>query len=57
MKKKRWLMINVVILVCVFGCACTVSLVNNKNDEEVPINYLVNAINNHDVSEIPNAFI
>ena len=56
MKKKRWLMINVVILVCVFGCACTVSLVNNKNDEEVPINYLVNAINNHDVSEIPNAF-
>ena len=56
MKKKKWLVAILVILICISASICTISFVNNKNGEEVPINHLVNAINNHDVSEIPKAF-
>lgn len=56
MKKKKWLLVIVVILVCVITYLCAVFFINNKSDEKVPINHLINAINNKDVSEIPKAF-
>ena len=56
MKKQKWLVVILVILVCIVASICTISFVNNKNGKKVPINHLVNAINNHDVSEIPKAF-
>ncbi len=56
MKKKKSLVVIVIILVFIVTSVCAVFFVNNKNGEEVPINHLVNAINNHNVSEIPKAF-
>ena len=56
MKKKKWLVIIVVILVCIITSVCAVFFINNKNDEKVPLNHLINAINNQDASEIPKAF-
>jgi hypothetical protein len=56
MKKKKWFLVIVVILVCVITSLCAVFFINNKNDEKAPINHLINAINNRDVSEIPKAF-
>ena len=53
MKKKKWLVVIVVILVCIIT---SVFFINNKNDEKVPLNHLINAINNRDSSEIPKAF-
>ena len=49
-------LVIVVILVCVITSLCAVFFINNKNDEKAPINHLINAINNRDVSEIPKAF-
>jgi uncharacterized protein (UPF0333 family) len=56
MKKKKVLVIIVVILVCIITSVCAVFFINNKNDEKVPLNHLINAINNRDASEIPKAF-
>lgn len=56
MKKKKWLIVIVVILVCVITSICAKFFINNKNDEKIPLNHLINAINNRDVSEIPKAF-
>lgn len=56
MKKKKMLLVIVVILVCVITSLCVVFFINNKSNEKVPINHLINAINNKDVSEIPKTF-
>lgn len=56
MKKKKWLVVIVITLVCIFASVCTILFVNNRSSEKVPINHLIDAINNNDVSEIPKAF-
>lgn len=56
MKKKKLLIVIVVTLVCIFISISVIFFVKNKSSEKTPINYLVNAINNDDISEIPKAF-
>lgn len=56
MKKKKWLVVTVMALVCIITSVCAIFFTNNKIDEKVPLNHLINAINNRDVSEIPKAF-
>ena len=56
MKKKKWLVVIIAVLVCVFISICIIFFTNSKNSEKDPINHLVYAINNQDVSEIPKAF-
>lgn len=45
-----------VISFCIIIPVCTVLFINIKNSKNAPLNHLFNAINNHNVSEIPKAF-
>ncbi len=56
MKKKKLEVVIIVILVCIIISICTVLFINNKNSKNALLNHLFNAINNHNVTEIPKAF-
>lgn len=56
MKKKKYLSISLIILICILVSIISIILAKNKNNEDTPIDYLVAAINDNDSSKIPNAF-
>lgn len=56
MKKKKWLMGSLVVLGCIFITAIIITLTQNKNNQETPLTYLIEAINNKDIDELPSAF-
>lgn len=56
MNKKKYLLISFAVLGCIFITAISISLTQNKNNQETPLIYLIEAINNKDIDELPNAF-
>ena len=45
-----------IVLVCIVISAVAITYINNKNSVKTPIDNLINAINNNDISEIPKSF-
>lgn len=56
MKKKKYLLISLVIIICILTPLVSGIIVRNKNNIETPINYLLESINNRDINTIPKAF-
>lgn len=56
MKKKKYLLVSLITIVCILIFTVVLTLSINKNNEETPINYLIESINNKNTVEIPKAF-
>lgn len=56
MKKKKYLLVSLITIVCIIIFAVVIILSTNKNNQETPINYLIESINNKSTDELPKAF-
>lgn len=56
MKKKKYIIIASIALLCILIIFSIAFLNKNRNNETAPIDHLINAINNNDITEISKAF-
>lgn len=56
MKKKKYLLVCLATLGCILFFAFVMTLSTNKNNQETPINYLIESINDKNTNELPKAF-
>lgn len=56
MKKKKYLLVCLATLSCILLFAFVITLSTNKNNQETPINYLIESINDKNINKLPEAF-